>query len=134
MRRLLGGGVSEPVRCFFHRLRNWFGSDTFSGRDPRNKEETSRAPVASRGRPTPSSIAGIATAARVLAATGMLALPSSSCASCATSPTGWTATDRTREPRGKDTLSGEPKTTLTFQDRGESPWAFSSPAPRMSFS
>src|SRR5207247_2307737 len=45
MRRLLGGGVSDPVRRFFHRLRDWFAGETFSSRDARAREETSRASV-----------------------------------------------------------------------------------------
>jgi len=45
MRRLLGGGVGEPVRRFFHRLRDWFGDETFSSREARTREETSRSSV-----------------------------------------------------------------------------------------
>jgi len=45
MRRLLGGGPGEPVRRFFVRLREWFGEETFTTREARSREETSRSSV-----------------------------------------------------------------------------------------
>jgi hypothetical protein len=45
MRRLLGGGISEPARRFHERLRGWFGLIQFSTTDARMKEQASRASV-----------------------------------------------------------------------------------------
>jgi hypothetical protein len=45
MKRLLGGGIGEPARRFFTRLREWFGTDSFTTRDAKAKEDTSRASV-----------------------------------------------------------------------------------------
>src|SRR5262249_470754 len=45
MRRLMGGGTSEPARRFHARLRSWFGLAQFSTMDARMKEQASRASV-----------------------------------------------------------------------------------------
>jgi hypothetical protein len=45
LRRLLAVGVSEPARRFLDRLRGWFGDQTFSTRQARTKEVTSRRSV-----------------------------------------------------------------------------------------
>jgi hypothetical protein len=45
MRRLLGGGISEPSRRFHERLRSWFGLAQFSTKDARMKEQASRSSV-----------------------------------------------------------------------------------------
>jgi hypothetical protein len=45
MRRLMGGGISEPARRFHERLRGWFGLAQFTTKDARMKEQASRASV-----------------------------------------------------------------------------------------
>jgi hypothetical protein len=45
MRRLMGGGISEPARRFHERLRGWFGIAQFNTKDARMKEQASRASV-----------------------------------------------------------------------------------------
>jgi hypothetical protein len=45
MRRLLGGGISEPARRFAERLREWFGEEVFTVRQAQAKETTSRSSV-----------------------------------------------------------------------------------------
>jgi hypothetical protein len=45
MERLLGRGVGNPAKRFFTRLKGWFGGATFTSRDAKAKEETSRAAV-----------------------------------------------------------------------------------------
>jgi hypothetical protein len=42
MRRLLGGGISEPARRFAERLGGWFGTSTFTIQAAAKKETTSR--------------------------------------------------------------------------------------------
>jgi hypothetical protein len=45
MRRLLGGGISEPACRFAERLRGWFQGETFTPRDAKAKEDRSRSSV-----------------------------------------------------------------------------------------
>jgi hypothetical protein len=47
MRRLLGGGISQPARRFHERLRKWFPGERtqFSSKDARVNEQASRASV-----------------------------------------------------------------------------------------
>jgi hypothetical protein len=45
MRRLMGGGISEPARRFHERLRGWFGLVPFTSKAARLKEQASRASV-----------------------------------------------------------------------------------------
>jgi hypothetical protein len=45
MRRLLGGGVSEPARRFCERLRGWFQNETFTSSQAKANEVTSRTSV-----------------------------------------------------------------------------------------
>jgi hypothetical protein len=45
MRRLLGGGISEPARRFAERLRGWFGTVTFTIQQAAKKETNSRRSV-----------------------------------------------------------------------------------------
>jgi hypothetical protein len=45
MRRLMGGGISDPARRFYQRLRGWFSFMPFSTTDARLKEKASRASV-----------------------------------------------------------------------------------------
>jgi hypothetical protein len=43
MARQLGGGVGAPARRFFERLQGWFGTQEFTTKEVRKKEETSRS-------------------------------------------------------------------------------------------
>ena len=45
MRRLLGGGISEPARRFAERLREWFGTSTFTVKEAFKKETNSKRSV-----------------------------------------------------------------------------------------
>jgi hypothetical protein len=45
MRRLLGGGISDPARRFFERLRGWFPDSDFTAREAQAREKTSRSGV-----------------------------------------------------------------------------------------
>jgi hypothetical protein len=45
MRRLLGGGLSDPAARFHDRLREWFDCQEFTTREARAKERTSRSSV-----------------------------------------------------------------------------------------
>jgi hypothetical protein len=45
MGRLLRGGLPSSAQRFYRRLRDWFGDDSFTSSDARNREATSRSAV-----------------------------------------------------------------------------------------